>query len=118
VPTDEEWGVLINFSDPNANGGSAFPNFAAHKLKSAGLQYWLDPNLNATNEVGFSSLPGGDRTGTGEDFFYLGNAGFWYSSTNFDSDTVWYFFMNYAEGSIYRIVTAKQPGYSVRCLKD
>jgi uncharacterized protein (TIGR02145 family) len=62
VPMQDEWSTLINYLDPNANGGSVVPNTAAGgKMKSTGLQHWNSPNLGATNESGFSGLPGGSR---------------------------------------------------------
>jgi uncharacterized protein (TIGR02145 family) len=80
VPTDAEWSVLINYLDPNADGGNNFSNIAGGELKSTGLQYWLSPNQNATNESGFSGLPAGNRSSDGT-FYNIGSYGFWWSST-------------------------------------
>jgi len=51
VPTDAEWTTLIDYL-----GGEGV---AGGKMKSTGTQYWLSPNTDATNESGFSGLPGG-----------------------------------------------------------
>ncbi|MFN5628176.1 MAG: fibrobacter succinogenes major paralogous domain-containing protein [Bacteroidota bacterium] len=64
VPSDAEWTTLINHIDTNAVGGSN-NNTAGGKMKSTGTQYWPSPNTDATNESGFSGLPGGGRSSNG-----------------------------------------------------
>ena len=49
------------FSNTNTAGG---------KMKDTNSIYWKTPNLNATNESGFSGLPGGVRTSNGN-FEYI-----------------------------------------------
>ena len=51
VPTDDEWTTLTTYL-----GGESV---AGGKMKSVGTAYWNDPNTGATNESGFSVLPGG-----------------------------------------------------------
>ena len=61
VPTDDEWTTLTTYL-----GGESV---AGGKMKSVGTTYWNDPNTGATNESGFSVLPGGYR-GTDGSFRY------------------------------------------------
>lgn len=51
LPLQEEWQELCDFL-----GGR---DVAGGKLKENGTSHWEDPNGGATNEVGFSALPGG-----------------------------------------------------------
>ncbi|MFN6072835.1 MAG: fibrobacter succinogenes major paralogous domain-containing protein, partial [Bacteroidota bacterium] len=51
VPTDAEWTTLTT-----ELGGESV---AGGKMKSIGTAYWNSPNTGATNESGFSALPGG-----------------------------------------------------------
>lgn len=53
VPTGAEWTTLTNFLGGDGEAG--------RKMKSMGTTYWQSPNTGATNESGFSALPGGYR---------------------------------------------------------
>jgi uncharacterized protein (TIGR02145 family) len=117
VPTDAEWSVLINYLDPNADGGNNFPNIAGGKLKSTGLQYWLSPNQDATNESGFSGLPAGYRYNGGT-FNDIGYYGLWWSSTEYDTNIASTRNLNYDFGNASRGIYVKVYGFSVRCLRD
>jgi uncharacterized protein (TIGR02145 family) len=66
VPSDDDWSTLINYLDPNADGGNVIPNTAGGKMKSTGQQYWNSPNIGAINESGFAGLPGGSRNFLGD----------------------------------------------------
>jgi uncharacterized protein (TIGR02145 family) len=51
MPTKKEWITLSDYL-----GGY---NIAGGKLKETGTVHWLSPNTSATNEKGFTALPGG-----------------------------------------------------------
>jgi uncharacterized protein (TIGR02145 family) len=116
VPSDAEWNTLINYLDPNADGGNNI-NTAGGKMKSTGTQYWQSPNQNATNESGFSGLPGGlrDLIVPVLNIRFYGN---WWSSTEDDADYAWYRYLGYDSGFVSRNSDEKRDGYSVRCLRD
>jgi uncharacterized protein (TIGR02145 family) len=109
VPTDLNWLDLINYLGvPCAAGG---------KMKSTGTQYWQSPNTDATNESGFSGLPGGHVTGAGQ-FFSIGGEGRWWGSTITQpswSDECVLSSNNSNAGLTENTIDA---GLSVRCLKD
>jgi len=75
IPTDEDWTLLTN-----ALGGESI---SGGKLKDTGTVYWISPNMGATNESGFSGLPGGNRYDDGRFGGIRDDANFW-SSTAFD----------------------------------
>ena len=116
VPSDAEWSTFINYLDPNADGGNN-TNTAGGKMKSTGTQYWQDPNQDATNESGFSGLPGGYRYFNGT-FYSIGYYGYWWSSTEDAADYAWGRLLGYDDCSVYRNDYVKQNGFSVRCLRD
>jgi uncharacterized protein (TIGR02145 family) len=109
VPTDAEWTTLTNFL-----GGEAV---AGGKVKSTGTQYWISPNTAATNESGFSGLPGGFRYFNGA-FDDIGLYGHWWSSTEEGTTNAWLRSPDYGIGTVYRSNGNKQDGFSVRCLRD
>ena len=109
VPTDAEWTVLSDYL-----GGSTV---AGGKMKSTGTQYWSSPNTDATNESGFSGLPGGYRLLDGS-FYYIGTLGYWWCSSEDGTGIAWYRFLRYYDGGVYRYSNFEKHGYSVRCLRD
>ncbi|MFT7001001.1 MAG: hypothetical protein ACJAVW_002024, partial [Spirosomataceae bacterium] len=109
VPTDVEWTTLTTYL-----GGEAV---AGGKMKEAGLAHWFSPNTGATNERGFAGLPGGLRDSNGS-FFSIGGYGYWWSSTEGNSTYAWLRGLSLNSGSVYRDLSSKGSGFSVRCLRD
>jgi len=131
VPTHAEWCVLEKYLDPMAKD-SADPSIgprsfvAGGKLKSTGSQHWYSPNSGATNESGFSALPGGGRFYQPNGFVGLtGSGGWWTSSTpNGPIDPG---FINHVgsrglfsnNGEIWlNWNVSNKIGASIRCIKD
>ena len=109
VPTDEEWTVLTDYL-----GGVSV---AGGKMNST--TGWDAPNTGASNESGFSGLPGGDRGwGGGGIFGNIGNFGSWWSSTQDGTNYAWNRDLAKNNGNAIRDSYDKQFGFSVRCLRD
>jgi uncharacterized protein (TIGR02145 family) len=112
VPTYDEWIILITYlgGEPVAGG----------KLKETGTTHWTAPNAGATNETGFTALPGGFNYGSGSFWFQnIGVAGVWWSSTPVPATSyVHSLSMDYSVPSTYWMNSNKNDGISVRCLKD
>jgi uncharacterized protein (TIGR02145 family) len=109
IPTDDEWTTLSTFL-----GGTTV---AGGKMKSTGTTLWTTPNTGATNSSGFTGLPGGYRDNAGT-FDPIGNYGFWWSSSEFDSSAVWDRYVHYNSGSDGRWRHHRAFGFSVRCVRD
>ncbi len=114
LPSDADWTTLTDYL-----GGESV---AGGKMKStgtieAGTGLWYDPNTDATNESGWSGLPGGSRYGTGG-FGYLGNYGLWWSASERDAGFAWGRDLGYNYGIVARGGSNKGNGFSVRCLID
>lgn len=111
VATADDWNELIAFL-----GGESF---AGGDLKEETTLHWLDGNFAATNASGFTALPGGMRSYTGE-YVRLGEYGYWWSSTE-DHSSLNMANCRYIFGKnsfIYAMSDSKRQGYSIRCVKD
>jgi uncharacterized protein (TIGR02145 family) len=109
VPTDAEYTLLTDYL-----GGESV---AGGKMKSTGTQYWQSPNTAATNESGFSGLPGGGRYSNGT-FNLIGESGYWWSSTEYGTSSAWDRYLGCCSGNVDRGNNNNTPGCSVRCLRD
>lgn len=109
LPSDAEWTELTDYL-----GGTSVVD---GKLKETGTTHWNTPNIGATNETGFTALPGGTRFPNGP-FNYIGNLGYWWSATDYDATNAWSRFMNYSYSNVIRSYYGKVLGFSVRCVRD
>ncbi len=110
VPSYSEWLTFVN------NLGGLGP--AGGKLKST--SGWSSPNAGASNESGFTGLPGGVRSSFDGSFTAIGNTGVWWSGsidvTTYDRAFFTILHYHQSLGGIF-----KEPlisGQSVRCLMD
>ena len=109
IPSDAEWTILIDFL-----GGE---RVAGDKMRETGFVHWSNQNTSASNESGFTGLPGGSRYSNG-DFNppSSGLYGIWWSTETY-SDYAYCRYMT--ESSIIgRNDYPKEDGMSIRCIKD
>lgn len=110
VPSYAELSTLTDFL-----GG-----FQAVKLKETGTAHWIWSETNtteATNESGFTALPGGYRYNNGP-FSSVGYFGYWWSATENDATNAWNRFLSDQSANFERGYADKKRGFSVRCLKN
>lgn len=109
LPTGAEWTTLTTFL-----GGESV---ASGKMKVTGTMHWRSPNTGATNNSGFTALPGGSRSGGGWFNYITYDTDFW-SSSQFNTTLAWAQALYYDHENVYQGVATKTIGYSARCLKD
>lgn len=111
VPSNEEWTKLTDELGGIKTAGT--------KMKAA--NEWKDNGNNNRNESHFGALPGGYRNFDGK-FGYMGDSGYWWTSTEENSGTAWFRYMDnifangHGVGCCYG--EDKRLGFSIRCLKD
>jgi uncharacterized protein (TIGR02145 family) len=88
------------------------------KLKEAGTAHWNSPNTGATNESGFTALPGGIRHQDGTFAFMADRAWFWTLTEDDFFVTAWARILTYDRSDDYRGWYPCKAGFSVRCVKD
>jgi uncharacterized protein (TIGR02145 family) len=127
IPTDADWKALemyLGVSLQEADKTGWRETDEGGKLKSIRTDpilhpKWISPNIGATDESGWSGLPGGFRDSYG-DYSYIGSIGRWWSSSEHGHGSSYALFRSLSSNSkcISRFVTLKQHGFSVRCLRD
>lgn len=84
VATNDDWHKMILFLDPNATQGVDESYIAGSMIKETGTLHWDAPNIGATNESGFTALPGGIRFTDPFGFAQLGNnANYWSAGSDY-----------------------------------
>ena len=108
IPTDAEWiKILVYLGGETVAGG---------KMKETGTDHWHSPNTGATNESGFTALPGGIMFQVFDNGTYYG---FFWSSTVIDYFTAYYFDLNYNTAGFYQDnAHYRTSGMSARCVHN
>ncbi|MEQ8556376.1 MAG: DUF4493 domain-containing protein [Cyclobacteriaceae bacterium] len=111
VPGDDEWNALINYL-----GGA---EVAGGKLKQMGTVNWRDPNVGATDEVGFNAIPGGRRFPDGR--FVTPDIVAHFRTSTPDPEIEIFQVVKFLSYNNTAVVTQRVPndfGLCVRCIKD
>jgi uncharacterized protein (TIGR02145 family) len=115
VPSYAEWHALISYLGDSLTAGA--------KMKKPGVHVWDGANEDATNESGFTALPGGlyvpfftSETGG---FSGKNTEGDWWSGTPGTGDSLLYApFLLSSTSEVFRSFPVLEYGISVRCVKD
>ena len=84
VATNDDWHKMILFLDPNATQDIDESHIAGGMIKESGTVHWDASNI-ATNESGFTALPGGIRYSDPYGFAQLGNnANYWSAGNGYE----------------------------------
>lgn len=111
VATQNEWQMLIEFL-----GGESV---AGGKLKEDGNTHWNAPNTAATNESGFTALPGGYRsTYYNGEFFHNGYQAYFWTLQESSLMYAEYIHLHYDFPDAFISNEDKRDGFSIRCIKN
>jgi len=124
LPSDVEWQQLSDYLIENGYGCEGSGNDIAKAL--AATTGWREDysqigtpgnDILSNNSSGFSGLPGGNRSIYGY-FISIGLNGYWWSSTEDNSDTAWDQRLSIYSSGVFRSANYKDFGFSVRCVRD
>ena len=127
LPSDTEWQELeicLGMSESEArNSWRERGESIGSKLKETGVVHWESPNIDATNESGFTALPAGYRESSSDyyplGFSWKGSHGFFWTATEWSDTTSITRFLMPNESYIQRSSNYDTKiGYSVRCIKN
>ncbi len=136
IPTDADWTLLADFLMKEFdlhNDGRGEINGVGNALKSCrqdgsplGGECDTDehPRWNyhwthyGTDDFGFSAFPGGLRGVTGDFPPIVGRGGYWWSSTEYAPVHALSQTIVVGRGNMARLISNKNSGFSVRCIKE
>jgi uncharacterized protein (TIGR02145 family) len=110
VPSDNEFKVLT--------GPTGWTSTTGGTLREIGGVHWSPPNDGATNETGFTALPGGYRHESIGTFGQFQFKGFYWTSTAASDISTWAFEITSGAAYILHNNYQNKYGLSVRCLMD
>jgi uncharacterized protein (TIGR02145 family) len=110
TPDAEEFNILFKSINSGEDGG---------KLKEDGVLHWAYPNSGASNEYGWTALPGGIRgvDGTFNGLGFIGS--WWYNDDQVSTPGSRFAILNNSSSSLgFTDFESITEGISVRCLSD
>ena len=107
IPSDDEWDALWSYLGIDDAG---------NMLREEGTTHWYSAST-ATNESGFTALPGDYRKQDGSYPGTVGFYGYWWTSGSSISNMAFYYSIDYT-CFITRATAYKNHGLSIRCIKD
>lgn len=119
IPSDNEWCIVTKYHDSTVSciSFTLSGTDVGGKMKEIGANYWLTPNVGASNYFGFSARGGGMR-GSAGGFSHLKYYGMYWSSTKYEPGRAISRTVGHLLISIYRDRHTRDYGLSIRCLKN
>lgn len=123
IPTKEDWEDFASF---NLNTSTIFDNEWNGLGESSSITASLNgnaiwrysPDNNKSNSNGFNALPGGSTSNEFKSFSNMYSFGFWWSSTEHNSNSGLYRFIHFDRATFpYNFANKSQFAASVRCVK-
>ncbi len=111
VPTRTDFEILKNSVGAGTLGGW---------LKARSNYYWLVANKGATNQTGFSAIPGGLRyhDDRGQGFYDIDSHARFWTSTYFSDGLAWYFYLADTADNFTSFYNEILTGFSIRCVSE
>ncbi len=119
LPTDDDWKQMerqLGMDTTELDFAYLRGDGIGGKLKSV-THHWDYFNEGATDESGFSAMPGGPRYRLGQ-YGMVGHNATWWTATQADSAMAWFRYVGHSHSKVGRLYNEKIDGHSVRCIKN
>ena len=122
VKSKKEWSNLTTgaycYYDNDTKKNILYNWYAVNDSRGLAPEGWKIPTIEELEQMDLSTgLPGGYRYNNGN-YSYIGNYGYWWSSTESNTSNAWYRYLDGYNGYAGSYYDSKDYGLSVRCLKD
>jgi uncharacterized protein (TIGR02145 family) len=122
VPSLEEWLQFIDYVNYNENvdaQNETISTTAGNSMKENISSAWNNQNQLATNASLFSAMPSGLRSSPTNNFSYLGENSFMWTTTTMETNNgIGIMLSNYSDGIFSTFSVSPSLGISIRCLHD
>jgi uncharacterized protein (TIGR02145 family) len=126
VPDESDWKALkvfLGMTPEQADSGFFTNNKVGIKIKETGTYNWVEESTTATNESGFTALPGGSHFDYSDNDTFGGEGGgggWWSASLVFPSRGYAYshWVTSYSDNIFRSDMLNSTYGLNVRCIKD
>jgi len=110
LSTTTDWKTLSTYlGDSTVAGG---------KLKEVGVTHWADPNTGATDDYGFSALPGGAYDDYNNKYYWFSTYGRYFANNNHATTTAPFYSMsNSSTNLLFTDTYSYNLWYSIRCVR-
>jgi uncharacterized protein (TIGR02145 family) len=119
VPDETDWAAFKEYlgMTPDEISGLPFKEVTeGNKIKETGTFNWVEGSVTATNESGFTALPGGMRRVGPVNFGGEGTTATWWSSETRAPVSHWVY--SFEEWFFRSDMLQRGYGFNVRCVKD
>lgn len=122
VKFKKEWSNLTTgaycYYDNDPEKGVLYNWYAVNDPRGLAPEGWKILTIEELEQIDLTTgLPGGVRYANGN-YSYVGYYGYWWSSTEFNTNNAWNRLLGFSSGNAYRNNANKAYGFSVRCLRD
>jgi uncharacterized protein (TIGR02145 family) len=114
IPSDADWDKLYRYADGTSGTNSPYDSPTAGKFLKA-TKDWR--SNNGMDDYNFTALPGGSGGSDGK-FYYVGDHGYWWSSSEDYAYYAHYRKLDHNSNGAYWDGSSKSGLYSIRCLQD
>lgn len=122
VKSQKKWSNLTTgaycYYDNDPEKGILYNWYAVNDSRGLAPDGWKIPTIEELEQIDLTTgLPGGYRYYVGY-YYFIGNSGYWWSSTELNTTNAWYRSLGNLNGNASSYSSNKRDGLSVRCIKD
>jgi hypothetical protein len=119
VKSKKKWKELTTgaycYYDNDPSKGILYNWYAVNDPRGLAPEGWKIPKIEELKLI--TGLLGGFRINNG-DYYDIGDNGYWWSSSEFNTYDAWLRNLSNDNGNAFRLISNKKNGFSVRCLRD
>ena len=111
------WCYYDNDPTNGEKHGKLYNWYAVNDSRGLAPTGYKIPTIKELMELEFKGLTGGYRNNDGR-FCYIGSYGYWWSSSEYNTTSAWFRYLDYDDDAVDRNYGTKGSGLSVICINE